>query len=46
MSDACIINGHIIDPANGIDEVGNLFIADGKIAKVDTPSAVHQLRNF
>jgi len=42
MSDACIINGHIIDPANNIDQVGNLFITDGKITKVDMPSAVHQ----
>ena len=42
MNDACIINGHIIDPANNIDEVGNLFITDGKITKVDTLSAVHQ----
>ena len=46
MSDACIINGHIIDPANNIDGVGNLFITDGKITKVDssrhTPCAVHQ----
>ena len=34
MSDAFIINGHIIDPANNIDEVGNLLIADGKIVQV------------
>ena len=34
MSDACIINGHIIDPANAIDEVSNLFIANGKINRV------------
>ena len=35
MSDACIVNGHIIDPANNIDEVGDLHITDGKIAKID-----------
>ena len=34
MSDAFITNGHIIDPANNIDEVGNLFIVDGKITNV------------
>ena len=28
-----IRNGRIIDPANGRDEVGDLFIVDGKIAK-------------
>ena len=34
MSDAFIINGHIIDPANNIDEIGDLHITDGKIAKI------------
>lgn len=35
MSDAFITNGRIIDPANNIDEVGAIFIADGKIAWVN-----------
>ncbi len=30
-----ITNGHIIDPANGIDRVGEVYIADGKITKID-----------
>ncbi len=34
MSDAFITNGQIIDPANNINEVGDLFIADSKIAQV------------
>ena len=34
MSDAFIVNGHIIDPANNIDEVGDLHITDGKIGPV------------
>ena len=34
MSDAFITNGRIIDPANNIDEVGDLSIANGKIASV------------
>ena len=34
MSNAFIVNGHIIDPANNIDEVGDLHIIDGKIAKI------------
>ena len=29
-----IRNGHIIDPANGRDEVGDLFIANGRIANL------------
>lgn len=35
MSDAFITNGRIIDPANNIDEIGDIFIADGKIAWVN-----------
>ena len=34
MNDAFIVSGHIIDPANNIDEVGNILIVDGKIARV------------
>jgi len=34
MSDAFIVNGHIIDPANNIDEVGDLHITNGKIDKI------------
>ena len=29
-----IRNGHIIDPANNVDEVGDVLIVDGKIAQV------------
>ncbi len=36
MNNACIVNGHIIDPANNIDAVGDLHIIDGKIAEVDS----------
>ncbi len=45
MSDAFITNGRIIDPANDIDEVGDLSIANGKIASVNssrTSRAVQQ----
>ena len=34
MESALIRNGHIIDPANNVDEVGDVLIIDGKIAKV------------
>jgi dihydroorotase len=30
-----ITNGHIIDPANGLNQVGDLYFSDGKIAKTD-----------
>ncbi len=34
MNSVLIHNGRIIDPANNVDEVGDIFIVDGKIAKV------------
>ncbi|RKU17346.1 dihydroorotase [Candidatus Poribacteria bacterium] len=34
MESVLIRNGHIIDPANSVDEVGDVLIVDGKIAKV------------
>lgn len=34
MNRVLIRNGRIIDPANNVDEVGDVFIVDGKICKV------------
>lgn len=34
MSKIHISNGHIIDPANKIDQIGSVYIADGKILSV------------
>jgi dihydroorotase len=34
MNDILIRNGRVIDPANGFDQVADVAIADGKIAKV------------
>ena len=34
MNRVLIRNGRVIDPANNVDEVGDVFIVDGKIAKV------------
>lgn len=31
-----IKNGRLIDPANGVDQVADLFIADGKVAAIGT----------
>lgn len=39
MSDAFIVNGHIIDPANNIDELGDLVITDGRIVRVGVNSS-------
>lgn len=38
MSKILIKNGRIIDPANSIDAIGSLYIADGKILQVNNPS--------
>jgi dihydroorotase len=35
MKTTLITNGHIIDPANGINRVGDLYITDGKIDRID-----------
>ncbi len=35
MKTTLITNGHIIDPANRIDRVGDVYISSGKIAKID-----------
>ena len=34
MGDLVLRNGHVIDPANGIDEVSDVRISDGKVAAV------------
>ena len=39
MTTLHIKNGHLIDPANGIDGVQDLFIADGKVAAVGAAPA-------
>ena len=39
MESVLIRNGHIIDPANNVDEVGDVLIVDGKIAKVSEDMA-------
>jgi len=40
MSSIWIQNGHIIDPANHRDEIGDLFIEDGKIVAALSPEAL------
>ncbi len=35
MKTICIQNGHVIDPANGLDQLLNIHIENGKIASVD-----------
>ena len=35
MTRTLITNGHIIDPANGLNRVGDVYLADGKIERID-----------
>lgn len=35
-----IKNGHVIDPANGVDEKSDLLIVDGKIARLGKPGSI------
>ena len=37
-----ILNGHLVDPENGIDQVADVFIADRKVVAVSKPPAAWQ----
>jgi dihydroorotase len=37
-----ITNGHLIDPANGINRVGDLYLSDGKIERLDFEAQTRQ----
>ena len=39
MKPLVIKNGRVIDPANGVDEVRDVFVVDGKIASAAAPGA-------
>src|SRR6185437_8425350 len=40
MSDVLILNGRVIDPANGLDEARDLLLRDGRVAAVELPGAL------
>jgi dihydroorotase len=40
MSDILILNGRVVDPANGLDEARDLLLRDGKIAAVELPGGL------
>jgi len=45
MSELLIRNGHLVDPAAGIDEPRDLLVRDGRIAAIETPGAIGSLRD-
>jgi dihydroorotase len=40
MSDLLILNGHLVDPANGVDAPRDLLLRDGRVAAVETPGGL------
>jgi dihydroorotase len=42
MKKTLITNGHIIDPANGLNRVGDVYLADGKIERIDLDGAARE----
>ena len=34
-----IVNGHLVDPKNEVDQIVDIFIADGKVVALDKPPA-------
>ena len=45
MKTTLITNGHIIDPANRIDRVGDVYLTGGKIEKIDLDGVARQYRD-
>ncbi len=43
MSDVLILNGRVIDPANGLDEARDLLLRNGKIAAIDKPGSLKNI---
>jgi len=43
MATTLITNGHIIDPANGINRVGDIYFAAGKITRIDLGGAARHV---
>jgi dihydroorotase len=40
MSELLILNGRLVDPANGIDEPRDLLVRDGRVEAVEAPGAL------
>ena len=43
MSELLILNGHVVDPAYGVDAPRDVLVRDGRIAAVDMPGALASL---
>jgi len=43
VRDLLILNGHLVDPAAGIDAPRDLLLREGRVAAVETPGALHDV---
>jgi dihydroorotase len=43
MSEMLILNGHVVDPAQGIDATRDLLLRDGRIAAIEQPGGFEEL---
>lgn len=43
MATIAIVNGHIIDPAQGLDTIGDLLVKDGKVAAISATPATKEI---
>src|SRR3954464_14423052 len=43
MTELLILNGHVIDPALGVDEPRDVLVREGRIAAVEAPGALANL---
>jgi dihydroorotase len=46
MSEMLIVNGHVVDPAQGIDAPRDLLLRDGRVAAIEQPGGFEELMNL
>jgi len=44
MSDVSVLHGRLIDPANGVDDVRDLLLRDGRVAAVEMPGVLKDVQ--
>jgi dihydroorotase len=44
MSDILILNGHLVDPANNLDDRRDLLLRDGRVVAVEMPGTLSSVR--
>jgi dihydroorotase len=44
MSDVLILNGRVVDPASGVDEVRDVWLRQGRVAAVESPGGLRDVK--